>query len=62
MKKRNLNSLALNKRKISELQNSIGGRAKDTDTCPTASGCSCDSCRPGCDIIQGTAPTFPCER
>lgn len=60
MKKRNVNLLALNKIKISELH-ALGGRNGETDTCPTASGCSCDSCRPGCQLtIQ--AASEKCER
>jgi len=51
MKKRNLNTLTLNKRKISELH-AIGGRNDDTDTCPTASGCSCETCKPTCQSIE----------
>ncbi|WP_420572464.1 hypothetical protein [Kordia sp.] len=54
MKKRNLQSLNLNKRKISELQTSKGGRAKDTDKCPTASGCSCVTCRVDCQVQAAT--------
>lgn len=51
MKKRNLSAFALNKRKISELHQ-IGGKEGETTTCPTASGCSCDTCRQVCQTIQ----------
>lgn len=54
MKKRNLSALALNKRKISELH-ALGGRNEETTTCPTASGCSCDTCRVGCQTLQREA-------
>lgn len=50
MKKRDLASLALNKTKISELQSKNGGRNEETTGCPTASGCSCETCRPGCQL------------
>ncbi|MGH1384425.1 hypothetical protein [Kordia sp.] len=53
MKKRNVSILALNKRKISELQNSIGGFRNESDGCPTNSGCSCVSCRPSCEEPVG---------
>ncbi|QHI38935.1 hypothetical protein IMCC3317_43350 [Kordia antarctica] len=53
MKKRSIQSLVLNKTKISELQGNIGGR-KDTDACPTASTCSCVSCRPACNLQQAS--------
>ncbi|WP_298517513.1 hypothetical protein [uncultured Kordia sp.] len=49
MKKRNVNTLSLNKRKISELH-TIGGRNGESTNCPTASGCSCETCRPGCAL------------
>lgn len=58
MKKRNLKALTLNKRKISELH-AIGGRNDETDTCPTNSGCSCNSCPPTCQTIE--APSVGCE-
>ncbi|AXG70269.1 hypothetical protein KORDIASMS9_02508 [Kordia sp. SMS9] len=47
MKKRSISTLQLNKRTISELQ-ALGGRAAETTTCPTESGCSCDTCRTDC--------------
>ncbi|WP_046757501.1 hypothetical protein [Kordia jejudonensis] len=45
MKKKNLKLLALNKTKISELDEKTGG-LYNTGNCITASGCSCFSCRP----------------
>ncbi|MEM6720176.1 MAG: hypothetical protein AAF611_12700 [Bacteroidota bacterium] len=60
MKKRNLNALTLNKRKISELH-ALGGRNGESTDCPTASGCSCDSCRPNCQLTIEPA-TQKCDR
>ncbi|WP_430412421.1 hypothetical protein [Kordia sp.] len=55
MKKRSFKNLALNKRKISELQG--GFRQLDTDG-PTMSGCSCNSCGENCNTQ--TASTLAC--
>jgi len=42
MKKRNIQSLVLNKTKISELHVNTGGRNNDSDNCPTNETCSCN--------------------
>jgi hypothetical protein len=48
MKKKKLNSLTLNKQKISQLHNKSGGAAAPSDQI-TMSTCSCVTCRPtGC--------------
>jgi hypothetical protein len=58
MKKRNIKSLALNKKSISQLQNMIGGRLAGNSDGPTMSGCSCDSCNADCDTQN--ASTLGC--
>jgi hypothetical protein len=52
MKKRTLTALTLNKKKISELQRATGGFQGASNECQTASGCSCVSCRQGCQTVQ----------
>ncbi|WP_430412423.1 hypothetical protein [Kordia sp.] len=47
MKKKKLKSLALNKKKISQLQEGIGGRQAFTTDQITISTCTCVSCLPG---------------
>lgn len=60
MKKRNFKSLTLNKKSISQLQNTIGGRFKQYDgDGPTMSGCSCNSCN-GDDCDTQNASTLGC--
>ncbi len=56
MKKRNLNSLLLNKQKISELQGNIGGGNRNTDSCPTIRDCT------GVLTCNLQAPTYRCQR
>ena len=53
MKKRTLKSLALNKRKISELQGKKGGADPFATDKPTMSTCTCVSCRMSCQTIAG---------
>ncbi|WP_298427201.1 hypothetical protein [uncultured Kordia sp.] len=47
MKKKNIRSLALNKKKISQLQEGVGGAQVFTTDQITASTCSCITCMPG---------------
>lgn len=61
MKKRNLQSLALNKCKISELQKERGGLGDFTTDQPTASTCTCVSCLQHCQEPIRPA-TQKCER
>jgi hypothetical protein len=51
-KNRAIAALTLNKRKISELQHATGGQNGESTECQTASGCSCVSCRPGCQTVR----------
>jgi len=62
MKKRNISSLTLNKRKVSQLQVEKGGYAAPTAQC-TMSTCSCVTCRPDCTIGQSRfiCPPRPTE-
>jgi hypothetical protein len=54
MKKRNLNSLLLNKQKISELQGNIGGRSRNTEGCPTIKHCT------GISTCNIQTPSYRC--
>lgn len=52
MKKKNIRSLALNKKKISQLQEGSGGVNEFTTDQITMSTCTCVSCLPGQCTIQ----------